>query len=236
MDRRFILSRQETVQIFHKMVNRGIFSVQYHILKPAAENDAKDAAHSWKQSSFNVAKTNYHPTKLNDQYAALRCKTSADLGFWCTWRSFAAADELANGLFVLQHRLRHKSTLCIPRMTRHSRSSGVWKGIRQTEFCHYFPTRVFSLFSDTEEFAGTEGLDVLWLTQDADLVRTAWDEHQPIGSSNSSGQHLLFCIRGHLFHNSQEDKGDEKCGWNAQKRCGKLICLSLSAVFLWCTL
>ena len=105
MDRRFILSRQETVQIFHKMVNRGIFSVQYHILKSVAENDAKDAAHSWKQSSFNVAKTNHHPTKLNDQYAALRCKTSADLGFWCTWRSFAAADELANGLFVLQQRV-----------------------------------------------------------------------------------------------------------------------------------
>ena len=226
------------------MVNRGIFSVQYQILKPAAEKDAKDAAHSWKQSSLNVAKTNHHPTELNDQYAALRCKT---LGWpwilvhltelcgcrWtCKWNICAATKSG----FVLQHRLRHKSTLCIPRMTRHSRSSGVWKGIRQTEFCHYFPTRVFSLFSDREEFAGTEGLDVLWLTQDADLVRTAWDEHQPIGSSNSSGQHLLFCIRGHLFHNSQEDKGDEKCGWNAQKRCGKLIFLSLSAVFLWCTL
>ena len=137
----------------------------------------------------------------------------------CKWIICAAAKSG----FVLQHRLRHKSTLCIPRMTRHSRSSGVWKGIRQTEFCHYFPTRVFSLFSDREEFAGTEGLDVLWLTQDADLVRTAWDEHQPIGSSNPSGQHLLLYIRGHLFHNSQEDKGNEKWGWNAQKRCGKLI-------------
>ena len=43
-------------------------------------------------------------------------------------------------------------------------AGGVRKGIRQTEFCHYFRTRAF---------AGTEGLDVLRLTQGEDLVGTA---------------------------------------------------------------
>ena len=43
-------------------------------------------------------------------------------------------------------------------------TAGVRKGIRQTEFCHYFRTRAF---------AGTEGQDVLRLTQAEDLVRTA---------------------------------------------------------------
>ena len=72
----------------------------------------------------------------------------------------AVADEVADGLFVQQ---QHKSRLCIARMTRQS-GAGVRKGIRQTEFCHYFRTRAF---------AGTERLDVLRLTQAEDLVGTA---------------------------------------------------------------
>ena len=75
-------------------------------------------------------------------------------------KSFAVADEVADGLFVQQ---QHKSRLCIARMTRQS-AAGVRKGIRQTEFCHYFRTRAF---------AGTERRDVLRLTQAEDLVGTA---------------------------------------------------------------
>ena len=75
-------------------------------------------------------------------------------------KCFAVANEVADGLFVRQH---HKSRLCIARMTRQS-AAGVRKGIRQTEFCHYFRTR---------GFAGTERRDVLRLTQAEDLVGTA---------------------------------------------------------------
>ena len=160
------------------MVNQGIFSVQYHILKSAAENDAKDAAHPWKQS-WMLPKTNRHLTELNDQYAALRCKT---LGWpWilvhltelcgCKWTCKWIICAAAKSGFVLQHRVRHKSTLCVPRMTRHSRSSGVWKGIRQTEFCHYFPTRVFSFFQTERNLREQRA----WMCYDSRKTRIWWE-------------------------------------------------------------
>ena len=66
-------------------------------------------------------------------------------------------------------------------MTRQS-AAGVRKGIRQTEFCHYFRTRAF---------AGTERRDVLRLTQAEDLVGTAWWELRPIGASKLVGAATL---------------------------------------------
>ena len=73
---------------------------------------------------------------------------------------FAVADEVAHCRWIIcaaaaQIQVVHP---------KNDPTAGVRKGIRQTEFCHYFRTRAF---------AGTEGWDVLRLTQAEDLVRTA---------------------------------------------------------------